>query len=212
MTLTIPITAIELSPGSTMSLPQVSWRDFEAALADLGENRCTRLAYYQGTLEIMSPLAIHERPHRIISDIVKTILDAQDRNWEDFGSTTLKRPQRAGIEPDACFYIQNADQVRGCTQLNLQDYPPPDLAIEADVTSTTAICAYVALGVPEVWIYQAGQLKIYILAGETYQQVEISPTFPGLPLLSWIPQWVQRAIEQGTRQMLREVRNQLVNG
>lgn len=38
----------------------------------------------------MSPLPAHERPHRIIAYIVTTILDAQDRPWEDFGSTTFK--------------------------------------------------------------------------------------------------------------------------
>ena len=124
MTITIPINAIKLAPGSTVSIDNLSWQDFESILSDLGEKRSTRVAYYQGTLEIMSPLAIHERPHRIIADILKAILDAQERNWEDFGSTTLKRSQIAGIEPDTCFYIQNADLVRGCTNLDLDDYPP----------------------------------------------------------------------------------------
>lgn len=104
MTITIPINAIQLAPGSTVSIHNLSWQDFEAILADLGEHRRTRLTYYRGTLEIMSPLAIHERPHRIIADSVKAILDAQGRDWEDFGSTTLKRSEIAGVEPDTCLY------------------------------------------------------------------------------------------------------------
>ena len=81
MSVTIPIRAIELTPGSMISIHNLSWQDFEQLLAELGEKRSTRIAYYRGTLEIMSPLALHERPHRIIGDIVKAILDAQERDW-----------------------------------------------------------------------------------------------------------------------------------
>jgi Uma2 family endonuclease len=80
MGVTIPFDAIQLAPGSFVSIPNLSWQDFDTILTDLGEHRRTRLTYYQGTLEIMSPLALHERPHRIIADIVKAILDAQGRD------------------------------------------------------------------------------------------------------------------------------------
>jgi Uma2 family endonuclease len=209
MAITVPINAIELAPGSTMSIHNLSWPDFESLLLELGEKRNTRIAYYQGTLEIMSPLAIHERPHRIIADILKVMLDAEDRDWEDFGSTTLKRPQIAGIEPDTCFYIQNADRMWGCTNLDLDDYPPPDLAIEADVTSMTTISAYAAMRVPEVWVYRSWKLKIYLLEAGSYREVTVSPTLPNLPLITLIPQLVQQAIDQGTSRMLRELRTQL---
>lgn len=141
MTVTIPIQAIELAPSSQIVIPNLSWQDFERLLEDLGEKRKTRVTYYQGTLEIMSPLALHERPHRIIAYII-TILEIQGRNWEDFGSTTFKRKDIAGVEPDTCFYIQNANQVKGCTQMDLTIYPPPDLAVESDVTSITTLNAY----------------------------------------------------------------------
>jgi Uma2 family endonuclease len=209
MTITVPIHAIELAPGSMMSIHNLSWQDFESILLELGEKRNTRVAYYRGTLEIMSPLAIHERPHRIIADILKTILDAQNRNWEDFGSTTLKRPQVAGIEPDTCFYIQNADFVRGCIDLNLDSYPPPDLAIEADGTSTTTISAYEAMRVPEIWVYRNQQLKIHGLEDGVYREISVSLTFPNFPVIDWIPQLVQEAIAQGTSRMLRELRVRL---
>lgn len=176
----------------------LSWQEFELLLTDLGEKRNTRLAYYCKTLEIMSPLALHERHHRIIADIVKGILDLEGRNWEDFGSTTLKLPETSGVEPDTCFYSQNSELVRDCTDLNLRDYPPPDLAIDA----------YTALRVPEVWIYQNNQLKIYVFANEGYAETSISPTFPNLAILELIPQLVQKAIDRGTSKMLRELRTQ----
>ena len=210
MTITIPIHAIELAPGSTVSIHNLSWQDFETILADLGEHRRTRLTYYRGTLEIMSPLAIHERPHRIIADIVKALLDAQGRDWEDFGSTTLKRPEIAGVEPDTCLYIQNANRVQGCTNLDLNNYPPPDLAIEADVTSVTAIDAYQAMRVPEVWIYRNQTLKLYILQNGSYIEVSNSQIFPDLPIITLIPQLVQKAFNLGTSRMLRDLRTQFL--
>ena len=208
MSVTVPIQAIELIPGSQIIIPNLSWQDFEQILIDLAEKRSSRITYYRGTLEIMSPLALHERPHRIIADIVKVILDIQGRDWEDFGSTTLKRPEIAGIEPDTCFYIQNADRVKGCTNLDLKQYPPPDLAIEADVTSKTTLDAYEAMGVPEVWIYRNKQLKIYLLSNQGYVETAKSPIFPSLPLTELIPQLVQKAIDEGTSRMLRDLRNQ----
>ena len=209
MTVTIPIDAIELTPGSQISIHNLTWQDFETILTNLGEKRSTRVAYYRGTLEIMSPLAIHERPHRIIAYIVTAILEAQGRDWEDFGSTTFKRPEIAGVEPDTCFYIQNASRVQGCTNMDLAIYPPPDLAIESDVTSKTTLDAYTALRVPEVWIYSNQQLIIYILEDGGYVQTPISPIFPNLPVTQLIPQLVQKAIDEGTSKMLRDLKTQL---
>jgi len=206
MSVTVPVQTIKLTPGSQITIPNLSWQNFEQILIDLGEKRNSRITYYRGTLEIMSPLALHERPHRIIAYILTTILDIQGRNWEDFGSTTLKRPEIAGIEPDTCFYIQNADLMQGCTNLDLKQYPPPDLAIEADVTSRTTLDAYEAMGVPEVWIYRNQQLKIYLLTLQGYTETSISPTFPNLPIIELIPQLVQKAINEGTSKMLRELR------
>jgi Uma2 family endonuclease len=210
MSVTIAVDAIHLAPGSFVSIPNLSWQDFETILTDLGEHRKTRLTYYKGTLEIMSPLALHERPHRIMADIVKTILDVQGRDWEDFGSTTVKRPNIAGVEPDTCFYIQNASQVRGCTDMNLAVYPPPDLAIESDVTSTTTLDAYEALGIPEVWIYRNSELRIYLLQDGKYVQSETSPTFPDLVIATLIPDLVQQGMSEGTSKMLRSLRRRLL--
>ncbi|NET58880.1 MAG: Uma2 family endonuclease [Symploca sp. SIO2E6] len=212
MTVTIPLKALQFNPGSSVTINNLTWQEFETILDELAEQRRVRLIYYQGNLEIMSPLAIHERPNRIITDIVKAILDSQGRDWEDFGSTTFKRPEIAGVEPDTCLYIQNASQMQGCTHIDLDIDPPPDLAIESDVTSKTTLEVYAAIGVPEVWIYRKQQLKIYAFVDGTYQEQSISPTFPNFPLTTLIPQLVEQAINQGTSRMLRTLRNRLVEG
>ncbi len=210
MTTTIPVKAIELLPGSSIKIRDISWQDFEAILAELDESSPTRKTYFRGKLEIMSPLALRVRPHRIIADLVKTILDGEGRDWEDFGSTTLKCPPVAGVEPDTGLYIQNAERVRGCIDLDLAVVPPPDLAIESDVTSKTVLDAYTAIGVPEVWIYSKERLKMYVFAEGEYREVAVSPTFPELPLTTLIPQLVRQAIASGTSRMLREFRNKQI--
>lgn len=211
MTIAIPIKAIELNPGSLVTINNIKWQEFETILNELGEKRHLRLNYYKNKLEIMSPLAIHERPHRIIADIVKAILDEEERDWEDFGSTTFKRPEIAGVEPDTCFYIQNAALVQGCTQMDLEIYPPPDLAIESDVTSKTTLEIYGAIRVPEVWIYSKKQLQIFIFQKEDYQLSENSVIFPNFPITNMISSLVQEAIQKGTSKMLRKLRLKLKN-
>jgi len=210
MTITTPIKTIALSPGSHLLIPNVTWEQYEALLEELGEERrIPRINYCNGTLELMSPLPAHERPHRIISDIVKLLLDAQGREWEDFGSTTFKKLKQAGLEPDTCFYIQNAERVRDLLRMDMTQDPPPDLAIEADVTSKTTLEAYAALQVPEVWIYDNNKLKIHLLQNGEYQESASSATFPELAIAEMIPQLVQQAFQEGTSKMLRNLRQQM---
>ncbi|MEX0268538.1 Uma2 family endonuclease [Leptolyngbyaceae cyanobacterium UHCC 1019] len=210
MTVTTPIKTIALSPGSHLLIPNVTWEQYEDLLAELGEERrIPRINYCNGTLELMSPLPAHERPHRIISDIIKLLLDSQGREWEDFGSTTFKKLKRAGLEPDTCFYIQNAERVRDFLRMDMAQDPPPDLAIETDVTSKTTLEAYAVLQVPEVWIYDNGKLKIHLLQNDQYQESIVSPTFPDVAIAEIIPQLVQQAFQQGTSTMLRNLRNQM---
>jgi Uma2 family endonuclease len=215
MSVTTSIQAIELRAGSQISIHNLSWQDFEQILST-EEKRNTRMTYYRGTLEIISPLALHERPHRIIADIVKTILEIQERDWEDFGSTTFKRPDIAGVEPDTCFYIQNSNLVRDCINMDLSIYPPPDLAIESDVTSKTALSAYESIQIPEVWIYSNQKLTIHILQdngtyteGDRYIETINSLVFPNLFIPALIPTLVEQAIKMGTSRMLRQLKAQL---
>ncbi|MEA5508509.1 Uma2 family endonuclease [Crocosphaera sp. UHCC 0190] len=204
---TFPIKTLNLSPGSHALIEQVSWEDYEALLEELGgDRRIPRINYCHETLELMSPLPAHERPHRIIAYIVTAILDAQNRDWEDFGSTTFKKPKKAGLEPDTCFYIENALQVRSLLRMDMAIDPPPDLAIESDVTSKTTMDAYQVIGVPEVWIYDNNRLNIHLLQQEGYVETANSLIFPDINVVQIIPKLVQKAFDQGTSQMLREFR------
>ena len=204
---TIPIRAMTLSPGSHLLIEDVSWQQYEALLAELGEDRVIpRINYCHNTLELMSPLPIHERPNRMMADIVKTLLDIQDRDWEDFGSTTFRKAQEAGLEPDTCFYIKNAERMRACKRFDPGQDPPPDLAIESDVTSKTTLETYRVLQVPEVWIYDKRQLSIHLLKSGRYQPSSQSATFPSFQITELIPRLIAEAEQMGTRKMLKQLR------
>jgi Uma2 family endonuclease len=199
-----PISQLQLEPGSRITIPAVTWAEFEAILQELGDHRAARIAYSHNTLEITVPRPDHELPTDLICDIVKTLLRAQGQRYQPFGSTTFKQQGIAGIEPDACFYIQNYAQMLGRRQLQAGD-PPPDLAIETDVTSLTTIAAYRAIAVPEVWIYAEGRLKIYLLQAGDYVLSERSGIFPQFPIGPWIDQAIERAWVVGSLQALEEV-------
>ncbi len=198
-----PVSEIKLEPGSTVTISNISWQEFEKLLEELGEKRSSRIAYSHSTLQIMVPLPEHEKPNDIISDIVKTLLKAKGTRYEPFGSTTFKREGMAGIEPDASFYIQNYRRMIGRRRLEPND-PPPDLAIETDVTSKTTIEAYKAIGCPEVWVYNQSKLTIYLLQEGEYVTAQNSPIFPEMAIAQIIPTVVERAWQVGTYEALAE--------
>ncbi|MEB3342134.1 Uma2 family endonuclease [Okeania sp.] len=211
MTVTIPINKIELDPGSLITLNDLTWEEFEAFLEEKEANGTkTRIAYIQGTLIIISPLPARERLHRIISDIVKVLLDSQERDWEEFGSTTFrKKAKKVGLEPDTCFYIENGEKMRSRMRIDMTVDPPPDLAIEVDVTSKTTFDTYEALAVPELWIYTEEKFTIQVFTNGLYVESSISPTFPNLPILELIPNLVNQALTMGSSKMLRELRKKM---
>ncbi|WP_414516536.1 Uma2 family endonuclease [Nostoc sp. PCC 9305] len=198
-----PVSQMRLAPGSTVSIQDMSWEEFESILQELGEKRSLRVAYSKSTLEILVPLPEHEKSKDLISDIVKILLKIAGKSYEPFGSTTFKRENIAGVEPDACFYIQNYQRMIGRRKLEPND-PPPDLAIETDVTSKTTLDAYEAIAVPELWIYDSKKLRIYLLSDGHYIESERSPNFPNIPLTQIIAATVERAWQVGTVQALKE--------
>jgi Uma2 family endonuclease len=187
-----PVSQMQLNSGSVVTIPPISWSEFESILQDLDEKRVSRISYSQNTLEVRVPLREQEKPKELISEMVKILLKHSGRKYEPFGSTTFKQENVAGVEPDACFYIQHYQQMIGRRRLQAGD-PPPDLAIEIDVASKTTLNAYLAIAVPELWIYRQGELQIYLLESGEYISSDFSPIFPDLPLIQMIPETIEKA-------------------
>jgi Uma2 family endonuclease len=201
---TLQLRQISVPPGHRVLFHDVSWLEFEAILEELGEHRASRIAYSQGTLEIRMPLPEHEFNKEIIGDMVKILLEELEIDRECFGSTTFKRKSMLqGIEPDNCFYIQNSALMIGKKRIDLTVDRPPDLAIEVDLTSTTQLDVYEALGVPEIWRYENNKLQINVLENGKYVESAISPTFPNLPIIEAISKYCEQSQTEGTSKTLR---------
>lgn len=198
---------LDVPPGQRVQLKNVSWQEFEAILEELGDHRGSRLAYDNGTVEIMMPLPEHEDDKEIVGDLLKALLEELDIDFRTLGSTTFKDEQLAqGLEPDQCFYIQNEARIRGKKQLDLTIDPPPDLAIEIDITSRTHLSIYKALKVPELWRFDRGKLQINVLQDGDYVAVETSPNFPQLPLKQVIPRYLEDSKTLGRNAVMKAFR------
>ena len=198
---------IDVPPGQKVLLHDVSWEEFETILEELGEHRAARLAYDNGIVEIMTPLPEHEYAKELIGDLVKALLEELDIEFATLGSTTFKNQAMVkGIEPDQCFYIQHEHTIRGKTRIDLMVDPPPDLALEIDITSRTHVSMYEALGVPELWRYSHDRLQIYVLRDGKYVETSTSPIFPELPICDVIPQYLELSQLEGRNQTMRAFR------
>lgn len=165
-------------------LRDVSWEAYQCLLRDEEQNNGSRLIYDRGMLEIMSPLPRHEKRNRNLAQIVCILAEEWQIDIENLGSFTLNREDLArGLEPDTCFYIQNADQVIGREEIDMEaGDPPPDLAIEVDTThsSLDKMSIYASLGVQEIWRESNGIVSISVLTEGTYLPKEFSCAFPRL--------------------------------
>jgi Uma2 family endonuclease len=133
-------------------------------------------------LEIMAPSFEHETVKDTIAQLFLLFASEMRIDFIAAGSTTFRREDlEKGFEPDACFYMQHAKNVRGKKQIDLSVDPPPDLVIEIDITrsSLDKRRIYAAAGVPEVWHYAADTLKIFRLDSGTGTYVE-EPHSPSL--------------------------------
>jgi Uma2 family endonuclease len=165
-------------------LHNIAWETYEAILADM-EDRAIRLTYDRGDLEIMSPSDEHERIKSLIGRMIEAMTEELDIPIRSAGSTTLRRQlKRRGLEPDECYYVAHEPQMRGRDDIDLNVDPPPDLAIEVDISrsSLDRFGIYAAIGVPEIWRLEEGQVRAYTLEGEQYMAQSRSPSFPFLPL------------------------------
>jgi Uma2 family endonuclease len=203
----LEVKRIIVPPGQTVVLDNVTWAEFESILEDLGEKRSSRIAYDRGQLEIMTPLPEHEVNKEHLSDFVKILLEELDIEFCSLGSTTFKNQLMfKAIEPDNCFYIQNEALVRGKNRLDLTIDPPPDLALEIDLTNRSHPDIYQSLGVPELWRYEQNKLQILLLVDGKYVESDKSAIFSDFSLIEIIPQYLNQCRTEGRNKGMKAFR------
>jgi Uma2 family endonuclease len=188
-----PVHQIEITPGSAICIGAIDWAEYLTLIQQLGEDRSTRIAYNDSILEIRMPGQLHESINRVLAAIVMTLAEEFGYEFNGLGSTTLNRPLLGkAIEPDSCFYIQNAQVGQGLAT-SISSNIPPDLAIEVDIASRSdgKFRIYQEIGVPEVWVYQSGgAIVIKQLADGEYLDVARSRAFPAVTTAQLI-QWIE---------------------
>jgi len=194
-------------PDEIIHLSGISWETYETLLEELSD-RCLRLTYNRGTLEIMAPSPEHERFKKVAGRFVETLAEELEVPIHPLGSTTFKRPELSGAEPDECFYIRNIALVRGKKRLDLTKDPAPDLVVEIDVTSSSnnRLQVYADLGVAEVWIYNGESLVIKQLENDTYLTSQTSQFFLNIPIPE-IARFLQQAQTMDYLELVKVFRN-----
>ncbi|KOP22712.1 hypothetical protein AMR41_30045 [Hapalosiphon sp. MRB220] len=197
-----------IRPEEIIHLSGISWQTYEALLTELSASRRLRLTYNYGNLEIMVPSPEHERYKKVIGRFVETLAEELAVRIEPLGSTTFKRPNLTGAEPDESFYILNLNAVKGKNRIDLQQDPPPDLVVEIDITSGSQerLQIYASMGVLEVWRYDGNDFSINILQNQKYVVVKESLVFPNLPIQE-ISRFLEQVGQKDYLDLIKEFRN-----
>ncbi|MEM7808956.1 MAG: Uma2 family endonuclease [Planctomycetota bacterium] len=193
-----------------MLLRGVSWEAYEHLLSLIGDGP-QRMTYDRGLLEIEMPSRAHEHAKFLAGQFIVAYLEEFGIAYEAEMSTTWHRDGTGGLEADESYYIANVDRIRG-KEIDLAVDPPPDLAIEIDLSTPLLEKAsvYARLGVPEIWRWRDGRLLVVERAGGHYVERSTSKALPGFPLeklaveLEKLPHPDQAAAARAFRRWCRE--------
>jgi Uma2 family endonuclease len=183
---------VQVTGDQVVIIPGVSWETYKRLDDERGEQRGAPFTFSEGVLQIMANGREHERLNANLTRLVDLLAEEFELDFDPSGSTTLRREDlEKGFEPDSCFYFANAALMREKKEIDLAVDPPPDLTLEIGITgsSLNRLPLFAAVGIPEVWRYENGALKIYQLQGEIYDEVDESMWFPQInarQLAKWL--------------------------
>ncbi len=172
-------------PVQRLRLSAVPWSSYDAFLRAF-DGRRLRVTYDQGELEIRTISGEHEHYKYLIRRMIEMVAFVLHISIRGGGSLTFRRESlERGLEPDECYWIQSAQRTRRLKEYDPATDPPPDLALEIDITSSSVprMPIYAALRVPEVWRYAHNGLTIHHLGRDGHYKVKNrSRAFPFLPM------------------------------
>lgn len=144
--------------------------------------RHVRITYDRGTLELMTISTQHGRLSRLIARLIAILTEELNITICTCGDMTCDREDLdRALEPDEGFYLQNEPLIRHKEQIDLSVDPPPDLAVEVELSRArkNRMAIYAALGIPEVWRFAGDCLRFYQRQADgTYVEIERSTNFP----------------------------------
>jgi Uma2 family endonuclease len=176
----------------------VGWRGYQSLRKIVGD-RPVRLTYDRGDVELMSPQPRHERKKSLLGQFVRILARELRLPVMPMGSTTFNsRDLDRGIEADESFYLGDLERIRDADHIDLEIDPPPDLAIEIEITRSALdrMGIYSALRVPEIWRFNGRTLRVMLRQDDgSYRQSPTSAAFPDVP----VSQLARFATREGSR-------------
>ena len=180
-------------------LRDATWADYQRILEIRGEKSVPRLAYLEGTVEIMSPSHFHEGIKSMIGRLVEAWCMEKGIDITPFGSWTLESKEaERGVEPDECYVLGSADPMP----------ERPDLAIEVVWTSggLDKLELYRKLGVRELWFWRREKLELFRLRDEQYEAIVASEVLPGIDHAMLLRHVGTKPMTKAVRDFVAEVR------
>jgi Uma2 family endonuclease len=175
-----------IAPGQLLVLHDVSWEAYEQIGEALRDRAAIRLTYDEGTLEIMTTSPRHEGHKTVLGSLILILAEELNIAIGGYGQTTYKREElERGLEGDHSYYTVHLWSIRHKDSFDLNRDPPPDLAVEIEVSRTVVsrMPIYARLRVPELWRYNGSTIRVYLLDEKgDYQEAAHSPTFPGISI------------------------------
>ena len=203
------LAAIEaLSPETPLALSNVGWDEYVRISDEIGQRPGTRVTFDQGRLEIMTLSPEHEAPARLFTHLISVMVEEMGLDYISLGSTTLRLKKiSGGLEPDDCYYIGDFSAVAGIKKMDLTVYPPPDLAIEVDIShgSRGKFRIYAGLGVKELWLFDGKVVEFHHLTENGYVAIQASDLFPFLTP-DELPTFIETGLNEGIVSMRRAFR------
>ncbi len=165
------IEIITKDPEEIFTTTGVSWSEYIKLVDRFADSSQYRISYLDGTLNIISPSRSHEIIKENIGRLLEIYFEIAGIYFLGLGSTTLRKEEVAGKEPDECYCIGSE-----------KDFP--DLAIEISITSggIDTLETYKRLNIPEVWIWKNNKITIYTLKDSEYINSDKSVLLPLLDI------------------------------
>ena len=184
--------ATVVETAATPALPEqrvlirgVGWQGYQALLCMVADQP-VRLTYDRGDVELMSPLYKHERNRSLLARLVEILTEELGIPLIAAGATTLNREDLdRGLEADASFYVGDLTRIKDRHNLDLEIDPPPDLAIEIEITRSVLnrLGVYGVLGVPEIWRFDGRSLRILDRQPDgSYREIPRSEALPWISI------------------------------
>jgi Uma2 family endonuclease len=173
------------SDSQRLRLSSIPWQAY-VRLGEALRDRHIRVTYDKGEMEIMTLSFEHEHRKRRLGRLIEALTEELEIDVASGGATTFQREDlEKGLEGDEVYWIKHESLVRDKKRIDPAVDPPPDLAVEMDVSSSSMdrMAIYAALRVPEVWRWDGRILRVYLLTRKgAYKESKRSKAFPFLPL------------------------------